>query len=188
MKWFSCFMLVAAMTLLPLFVLKSVRPISVIVRGCSMEPLLMDGDCIKVSPLKFRWQGAHPDDCVVFWHANKNRLLCKRCIAGPGDVISFEKGERDTTLYSNLPYAPRRGDNVILDSLTVLRYAHAISFETDKPLIWLDSAAYLGGHRQNQYCFTHDWYYMIGDNREHSLDSRHYGLIAGDMILGVVII
>ncbi len=40
MKWLSCFMLIATLTLLSLFVSKSVRPFRVIVRGCSMLPAL----------------------------------------------------------------------------------------------------------------------------------------------------
>ena len=156
------------------------------IRGHSMEPVFHEGDRVWVGKLALRTRGVKAGDAVIYHHPAKDYFVCKRCIAAPGDSVRYARTAADTTLYSGIAYAPTKGDTVALDSLAFRRYAHAIAVETGSEPVWIEGAAFLDGKRLENYRFTRDWYYFLGDNRDHSVDSRHYGLIPKDKLLGVV--
>ena len=151
-----------------------------------MEPVFCEGDRVWVGKLVLHTRGVKAGDIVVYHHPAKDYFVCKRCIAAPGDSVRYARSAADTTLYSGIGYAPAKGDSVALDSLAFRHYAHAIAFETGSDPVWIEGAAFLGGKRLEGYRFTRDWYYFLGDNRDHSVDSRHYGLIPKDKLLGVI--
>ena len=45
---------------------------------------------------------------------------------------------------------------------------------------------YIDGRKQEEYTFTKDYYFFLGDNRINSSDSRYYGFIPKEKILGRV--
>ena len=155
-------------------------------RGHSMEPSFHAGEKVWVGKLAHRTRGIREGDAVVFSHPSKDYFVCKRCIAAPGDSVRYARTAADTTLFSGILYAPAKGDSVALDSLNFHRYAHAIAFETGSETVWIKGAAFLDGKRLERYRFSCDWYYFLGDNRDHSVDSRHYGLVPKDKVLGIV--
>ena len=156
------------------------------IRGHSMEPVFHEGDRVWVGKLVLHTRGVKAGDIVVYHHPAKDYFVCKRCIAAPGDSVRYARTAADTTLYSGIGYAPAKGDSVALDSLAFRHYAHAIAFETGGDPVWIEGAAFLDGKRLEGYRFTRDWYYFLGDNRDYSVDSRHYGLIPKDKLPGVV--
>lgn len=44
---------------------------------------------------------------------------------------------------------------------------------------------YLADTLMENYCFRHNYYFMRGDNVNDSYDSRYWGLLPDDFILGV---
>lgn len=44
---------------------------------------------------------------------------------------------------------------------------------------------YLADTLLTEYHFKHDYYFMLGDNVNYSYDSRNWGLLPDDFILGV---
>lgn len=158
----------------------------VTIRGRSMEPFFHEGDKVWISKIALCTRGVKAGDAVIYHHPAKDYFVCKRCIAAPGDSVRYAQSAADTTLYSGIGYAPAKGDTVVLDSVNFCRYAHAIAFETGGEPVWIEGAAFLDGKLLEHYRFTRDWYYFLGDNRNHSVDSRHYGLIPKDKLLGVV--
>lgn len=73
-----------------------------------------------------------------------------------------------------------------LNSLTATQYGSVMEWETKQKIDYKDSAYFIGNHRFTNYQFKHDYYFMLGDNIHHSLDSRHWGLVPDDFIVGVV--
>lgn len=149
-----------------------------------MEPILSEGD--KVLIRKRTSKHIREGEKAVFHHPQKGYLVCKRCITTPGRNIVFEHSSHDTTLFSNLKFAPARNNVVQLDSISARLYSHVIAYETGNELFWRNGSAFLAGKPLKQYRFSHDWYYFLGDNRRHSIDSRHYGLVPDDFLVGKV--
>lgn len=147
------------------------------IRGHSMEPTLHEGEKVWVNKVAKSVGEIGKNDLVVFRRPDNGALLCKRCIAGPGDSILFIKSPFDTTLYSRLLYAPAKGDSINLNQDNHRLYKSLIAWENGADL----------SEEIKCYRFKHDWYYFLGDNRDHSVDSRHFGLIPEERIFGKII-
>ncbi len=46
----------------------------------------------------------------------------------------------------------------------------------------------INGEQVNSYTITKDYYFMVGDNRDNSLDSRFWGFVPRENIVGTPII
>lgn len=85
-------------------------------------------------------------------------------------------------------YIPRRGDVISFRPNDVTLYHDIVKLETSKELTWnweADSAM-LNGKLIGSYTFCGNYYFLGGDNVLGSLDSRFWGLVPEDYIVGVV--
>lgn len=80
-------------------------------------------------------------------------------------------------------YVPRKGDTVDLNPLNATIYRQAIEdceghkLEIDSCTILLDGVA------TDRYTFGVDYYWMLGDNRQKSYDSRFFGLVPANSVV-----
>ena len=82
---------------------------------------------------------------------------------------------------------PAKGDYVKLTPFTASLYRHIIEYETGLSLICgADGDILLDGRRILEYKFTRNWYFALGDNSPDSNDSRYWGFIPEDFIIGIV--
>lgn len=126
------------------------------VNGKSMNSTLKDGDIMLLNKLQYKRNGVERFDIVVI--KSHNTHIIKRIIGLPGDTIEVV----DNVLYINgKKYKEDYLDNgTVTDDFTL------------KEL--------LGEEKVPENC-----YFVLGDNREDSLDSRMIGFISEDDIEGL---
>ena len=85
-------------------------------------------------------------------------------------------------------YIPRKGDIIDIGYKEALLYGRLLEYETGKRMEINDSThtALLDGKPIGKHRFKHDYYFMAGDNVCNSRDSRYWGLVPEEYIVGVV--
>lgn len=142
-----------------------ITPVSV--NGTSMQPNLESGDILLVYKLRYRLQGPKRFDVVTI--DKKGGDLVKRVIGLPGDKIRYvvkkdDEGKLVSELYIN--------DEIVEEK-----------FISDDAKA--DTCSYDNDICTKTVTVPADHYYVIGDNRRVSMDSRIIGLVSKDEIFGI---
>jgi signal peptidase I len=130
----------------------------------SMENTLLIGDRVLVDRISWRFGEPHRGDIVVFHSPFKGPVLIKRIIGMPGDTVSLSGGH----VYINghplkEPYVRRvDGQPEPTDP-----FSNGLPWSLEEPF------HVPAGH-----------YFMMGDNRTDSGDSREFGPVARNQLVG----
>ncbi len=79
---------------------------------------------------------------------------------------------------------PQTGQTIDLTAETFSLYHRAITWEQQKELRMTDERFYLGDSLVTRYRFTKNYYFMSGDKLQNSNDSRYWGLVPEEFIVG----
>lgn len=79
---------------------------------------------------------------------------------------------------------PAKGDTVQLDSLNLCIFERIISVYENNQLEIKNDSIFINGANQTFYVIQQNYYFMMGDNRHNSQDSRHWGFVPEDHIIG----
>ena len=82
-------------------------------------------------------------------------------------------------------WIPKQGGTLTLNPERVAYYSHYI-LEEDSSIEQVGNTLRKNGRELRAYTFQNDYYFMMGDNRDNSLDSRWYGLVRDEYIIGTV--
>ncbi len=163
----------------------------------SMKPTILEGDRVVVNKLAYdlkvpfttwhlaQWNDPTPGEIVTFYSPADEKLLIKRVIGVPGDVVSMRNNQLyindepatysrlDDDIVNQLDYSQQRNRAFFLEQHGDIR--HPVMLEPSPP------------NDYNSFGpieIPKDQYLMLGDNRDNSRDSRRIGLIERDRITG----
>jgi signal peptidase I len=154
----------------------------------SMEPNLFDGDWVLVDKMTYgpsvplanirlgKFNNPERDDIITFVPPHTDVLYVKRVVGIPGDQIGFSgrdviiNGERLS--YEQLVVAPTNeiGRELLGNANHLIQYGSGEKLPT------------LNGF----FTVPDDQYFVFGDHRNNSADSRYWGFVLGDQIMGKV--
>jgi signal peptidase I len=124
-----------------------------VVSSSSMEPTLMQGDLVAVTPYWPPWRAAEPrpGDVIVFHASDGHRFLIKRVVARAGDHVEIAGGQLRLNGHPAVEPYVRPGDPL----------------ESRSPEI-----------------LPAGTFYVLGDNRGDSVDSRSWGFVDRGAVVG----
>ncbi len=140
------------------FVIRTFLVQPFLVSGASMEKNFSDGDYLIVDEITQRFREFDRGEVIVFrYPRNPSTFFIKRIIGLPGEQVFSENGQIKIR---------RDGQVIALDEKYLS--AEALTSHDNFPSMTLG---------QNQY-------FVLGDNRLHSFDSRSWGTVGREYIIG----
>lgn len=165
----------------------------------SMKPTILEGDRVVVNKLAYdlkvpltryriaTWDNPERGDVVVLFSPRDGRRLVKRVIGLPGDIVETRNGvlfvNNESAHYEELDYSEFDG----LDP----REAQGSTFYEERlgdeshPVMSLHYSNINRNFGPKEVPEGH--YFVMGDNRDNSADSREIGMIERERIIGKVV-
>lgn len=84
---------------------------------------------------------------------------------------------------------PKKGDVIKLSPANIMQWSTLIDREYEKRVVTVSgNQVLIDGKPVSSYTIQKDYYFMMGDNRDNSLDSRFWGFVPRDKVVGQALI
>lgn len=131
------------------------------VRGASMEPTFLDGEYLVIDELSYRLRAPERGEVIVFrYPQSPSQFFIKRIVGLPGETITIAQGQ---VVVKNSQHP----QGVVLDESS-----------------YLAPTVRTGGNLT--LTLNQDEFFVLGDNREASSDSRSWGSLPHHDVIGRV--
>lgn len=118
------------------------------------------------------------DESVSLLRSSQDSVLIKNNLFRAG--LFADETEQWTIKNMGPIVVPKRGMTIELDSIARKHYNRVITWERRS------YGSPQAGNSSTTYTFQHDWYFFVGDNLVNSVDSRHFGFVPADFVVGIV--
>lgn len=127
-----------------------------IVSGSSMVPTFENGQYLIIDEISYRLENPKRDDVVVFRYPNDTtKFFIKRIIGLPGEIVDIKGNE-----------------------VTIINKEHPEGFKLDQP--YVKNIA----NNMTHFELKDNEYFVMGDNRSASSDSRYWGAVPKNLLVG----
>ena len=127
-----------------------------IVSGSSMVPTFEDGQYLVVDEISYKLGNPQRDDVVIFKYPNDTtKYFIKRIIGLPNETIDIHGNE-----------------------ITITNKEHPEGFKLDQPFIKNEAS------NETHFELKDKEYFVMGDNRSASSDSRYWGAVPRNLMVG----
>ena len=124
------------------------------------------------------------DDAVRKLQNNPTVKSVVRNISKETEPTIFGKKENWNLDNMGPIYIPKEGKTVALDKASLPFYKRIITDYEHNDLKVIGDEIRINGKVATSYTFQQDYYWMMGDNRHNSLDSRYWGYVPANHIVG----
>lgn len=136
-------------------------------------------------------------------HLSETDIFLKRCIGMPGDTVyvhnnyikikqhrfnflgrpaTGNKSGRDSLIASYI--IPGKGSTIELTEKTIDIWQPILQQTINSFSVKVDGNVIVNDKTYEEWVFEQNWYFMVGDNADQSFDSRFFGLVPEQNLIG----